>query len=83
MVPVLAVRQVPLTATQPFVTLRPFAKVEVAVVERMLRTFAERPPAKVEVPCPAPTVIAAAKVEVAVVEVGVQVVDTKEYYRAL
>lgn len=43
----------------------PFAKVEVPAPV-MLRAVAERPAAKVLVPCPAPTVMAAAKVEVAV-----------------
>lgn len=44
----------------------PLAKVEDAVVEVTLKTDAESPPAKVEVPCPTATVIAPAKVLVAV-----------------
>ena len=44
--------------------LRPLLKVEEPLVA--LNAVADNPPPKVEVPCPAPTVIAAAKVEVAV-----------------
>ena len=60
----------------------PFAKVEVPDVT--LRRVVERPPAKVEVPCPAPTVMAAAKVEVAVVEVATKLLaSTSDVKRAL
>ena len=78
-VPVLAVRQVPPTAIQPAVTLIPLAKLDEAVAVEVRAPEPERsrplpametPFAKVLVPCPAPTVIAAAKVEVAVVEVA-------------
>jgi len=63
-------RQVFKTAKQPAVRFKPLAKVEEAVFEVALNMVAESPAAKVEVPCPAPTVIAAAKVEVAVVLVA-------------
>ena len=69
-VPVFEVKQIPPTVTQPPLTTMPFAKVEDAVFEVTLIDPAERPAANVDVPCPAPTVIAAAKVEVAVVEVA-------------
>ena len=62
-------RQVPRIAKQPAERLKPFAAVFVALPVSASWS-AERPPAKVEVPCPAPTVIAPAKVEVAVVEVA-------------
>ena len=42
----------------------------------MLPELAEMPAAKVLVPCPAPTVMAAAKVEVAVVEVAVKTLNS-------
>jgi hypothetical protein len=67
-------RQVLPTAKQPEVRFSPFAKVELAVFDVALKIVAERPAAKVEVPCPAPTVMAAAKVEVAVVEVATRLV---------
>ena len=60
-------RQVPAIEKQPVLRLIPLAKVEVPEV--ILSRVADSPPANVLVPCPAPTVIAAAKVEVAVVEV--------------
>ena len=63
-------RQVPEIEKHPAVRLIPLAKVEVDVSEVALKMFAESPAAKVDVPCPAPTVIAAAKVEVAEVEVA-------------
>ena len=53
---------------QPVARLMPFANVDEPVV--MLSAVAESPPAKVDVPWPAPTVMAAANVEVAVVEVA-------------
>ena len=63
--------QIPFIEKHPVVRFTPFAKVEVAVVDFIFKIPAtESPPANVEVPCPAPTVIAAAKVEVAVVEVA-------------
>ena len=55
--------QEPFTEKQPPVISHPAVPVEVAVV---LSRVAEMPPAKVLVPCPAPTVMADAKVEVAV-----------------
>ena len=61
-------RHTPFREKHPVVTFTPFAIVDVPEV-----TFscdAEMPPAKVDVPCPAPTVIAAAKVDVAVVDVA-------------
>jgi hypothetical protein len=58
------VRQVPAIAKQPEVRLKPLAAVEVAPPVSASAS-AEMPPAKVLVPCPAPTVIAAAKVLVA------------------
>ena len=64
---VFEVRQMPPIAKQPLVKDKPFAKVEDAVVEVMLSKLAERPPANVDVPWPAATVIAPPKVEVAVV----------------
>ena len=63
-------RQVPPIEKQPAVRLAPFASVDVPEVT--LRRVVERPPAKVEVPWPAPTVMAAAKVLVAVVEVAMK-----------
>jgi hypothetical protein len=67
-------RQVLLIAKQPEVRLIPLANVDDAVADVALKIVAERPEAKVEVPCPAPTVMAAAKVEVAVVEVATKLV---------
>ena len=61
-------RHTPAIEKQPAVRFAPLAKVEVPDVT--LSRVVESPPAKVLVPCPAPTVIAAAKVEVAVVEVA-------------
>ena len=49
--------QMPLTEKQPPVRLRPFAKVEVAVVEVTLSVFACNPPANVDEPYVCPTVI--------------------------
>ena len=70
MVPAFEVMQVPPTVIHPPVSTIPLANVEDAVADVMLSCVADNPPAKVDVPCPAPTVIAAAKVEVAVVEVA-------------
>ena len=61
-------RQVPAIAKQPVLRFTPLLNVEVPPVRLSWR--AESPPANVLVPCPAPTVMAAAKVEVAVVEVA-------------
>jgi hypothetical protein len=55
--------QVPFIEKHPPVISQPCVPVEVAVV---LNLVAETPPPNVLVPCPAPTVIAEAKVEVAV-----------------
>ena len=63
--------QVPLTEKHPLVRSIPLAKVEEAELDVMLRVRAERPAAKVEVPCPADTVSAAPKVEVALPEIVV------------
>ena len=59
---------VPKIEKQPVVRFTPLLKVEVPPVR--LSCAADTPPAKVLVPCPRPTVIAAAKVEVAEVEVA-------------
>ena len=53
-------------AKQPLVSDRPLLKVDDAVDDVMFSVLAERPLAKVDVPCPAATVIAPPKVEVAV-----------------
>src|SRR3989344_5580646 len=59
------------TEKNPLVKLTPFAKVELAVVDFIFKIpSTDNPPANVEVPCLTPTVMAAAKVEVAVVEVA-------------
>ena len=63
------VRQEPAIAKQPEVRLKPLAAVLVALPVSASAN-AETPDAKVEVPCPAPTVIAAANVEVAEVLVA-------------
>lgn len=60
------VRQVPLTAKQPLTILTPLPKVDDAVVDVRLRIEDDTPDANVDVPCPAATVIAPPKVEVAV-----------------
>ena len=62
-------RHVPRMAKQPLVKLKPLAEVLVALPVSANWSI-ETPPAKVLVPCPAPTVIAAAKVLVADVEVA-------------
>ena len=46
--------QAPFTAKQPLAMFNPFPKVEVAVVEVMLRRFAANPPVNVEVEVIAP-----------------------------
>ena len=58
--------QTPLMAKHPPDKLIPLANVEEAPVLVMFSTLADNPPAKVEVPWPAATVIAPPKVEVAV-----------------
>jgi hypothetical protein len=68
-------RHVPAILKQPFVRLKPFAAVLVAAPVSA-NWSAEMEPAKVEVPCPAPTVIAAANVEVAEVEVALMLLKT-------
>ena len=65
------VRHVPDTEKHPLVRAIPFPKVDEPVIEVMFNVpadilAADRPPAKVDVPCPAPTVRAEAKVDVAV-----------------
>lgn len=69
-VPEFCVRQLPLIAKHPAVRLSPFDAVDVAVVPVRLRYVAEIPFANVDVPCPAPTVMAPANVDVAEVEVA-------------
>ena len=61
-------RQVPAIAKQPVLRFIPLANVDVPEV--MFSRVAESPPANVLVPCPAPTVMAAPNVLVAVVEVA-------------
>ena len=60
------VRHIPEIEKQPLIRFRPLLNVEEAVVEVMFSVLADNPEANVEVPCPLDTVIAPAKVEVAV-----------------